>query len=193
MHCPVCRTLALNPTQLDSTLPAQSCAQCSGIWIASTDYWAWLDQQPEAISADSATAEAQAAAEDAKAKRCPGCGYLQLRYRIALDLPFMLDQCGHCNSFWLDQGEWAALRQRGLHTQLHKVTTDAWQRRLRQEASRRAWEAIYTEKFGADDYAEIRRVKDWLRQHPARQMLLAYLAHDDPYAIINAPSYGSSE
>jgi hypothetical protein len=61
------------------------------------------------------------------------------------------------------------------------VTGEAWQRALRQAASKRAWEAIYIDKFGADDYAEARRVKAWLRQHPARQMLLAYLVHEDPY------------
>ncbi|MFL5806535.1 MAG: hypothetical protein ACJ8CR_33010 [Roseiflexaceae bacterium] len=179
----MCRSHPLSPTQLDPTLPAQSCAACGGVWISSTNYWAWLDQRPDAPAISNTADDAQAVAGDAQAKRCPGCGYLQLRYRIALDLPFVLDQCGHCNSFWLDQGEWATLRQRGLHNQLHKVTTDAWQRKLRQETSRRAWQAIYTEKFGADDYAEIRRIKAWLSQHPARQMLLAYLAHDDPYII----------
>ncbi|MFO7167611.1 MAG: zf-TFIIB domain-containing protein [Chloroflexota bacterium] len=119
------------------------------------------------------------AADVARAKLCPHCGHLQLRYRVALDLDVVLDQCGHCNSFWLDRGEWAVLRQHGLHTQLHKITGAAWQRALRRAASERAWEAIYTAKFGAENYAEARRVLLEPCAHPARQMLPAYLARDD--------------
>ncbi|HET9222219.1 MAG TPA: zf-TFIIB domain-containing protein [Roseiflexaceae bacterium] len=182
MNCPVCSTHTLHTIQLEPALSALACANCRGLWIASTDYWAWLDQLAGGGLLAELSGDAPEVADVPTAKRCPGCGYLQLGYCIALDLGFALDQCGHCNSFWLDGGEWAALRQRGLHAQLHKVTGEAWQRSLRRAASRRTWEAIYTEKFGTDDYAEARRVKAWLQQHPARQMLLAYLAHEDPYS-----------
>jgi hypothetical protein len=48
---------------------------------------------------------------------------------------------------------------------------------------RRALERIYTERFGAEDYAEIRRVKAWLDAHAQRSSLLAYLSEEDPYRL----------
>jgi Zn-finger nucleic acid-binding protein len=179
MNCPTCRTVVLHPIQLEPTLGGRSCAQCHGISISSADYWAWLASQPALPGQVAIVEETLEVADVARAKLCPHCGHLQLSYRIALDLGFRLDQCGHCNSFWFDGGEWNALRLRGLHAQCHRVTGEAWQRRLRDEASRRAWDAIYVEKFGAPDYAEAQRVRSWLQQHPARQMLLAFLCRDD--------------
>jgi Zn-finger nucleic acid-binding protein len=164
---------------LESMLSAQTCHHCHGLFIASTDYWAWLEYHPTVISLDASYKDACEVNDSVRAKRCPGCGYLQLSYDIALDLTFGLDQCGHCNSFWLDRGEWAELRARGLHAKLHKITGEAWQRMLRKERSRLAQAAIYTEKFGVEGYAEARRIRAWLRAHPAHQMLRAYLLHDD--------------
>jgi Zn-finger nucleic acid-binding protein len=94
-------------------------------------------------------------------------------------LSFAIDQCGHCNSFWLDAGEWAALRAQGLHTQLHQVTGAAWQRKLGQEQHQQVRDTFYTEQLGTTDYAEARRVRAWLQRHRARDLLLAYLGHDD--------------
>ena len=182
MQCAICQTATLTPVQLDPTLPAQTCASCGGTWIASTAYWSWLEQRRGAAP-EPPPAEPLDVADVARAKRCPGCGYLLLSYPIAVGIPLHLDQCGHCNSFWLDRDEWAALRAAGLHDKLHKIAGEPWQRELRQERHRRAMRAIYAERFGADDYAEVQRVKAWLDAHPARSMLLAYLADADPYRL----------
>jgi Zn-finger nucleic acid-binding protein len=121
------------------------------------------------------------AVEPAKARCCSGCGHIALSYPLGHALPFRIERCGHCNSFWLDQGEWAALRQHGLHRQLHTLTNEPWQRQLRQAERRATWEAIYTARFGAEDYAEIQRVRAWLDAHPQRAMLLAFFTSPDPY------------
>jgi Zn-finger nucleic acid-binding protein len=183
MKCPVCTTTTLEPTQLEPTLLGQACRQCGGTWIASNQYWAWLDEQRLAPPELPAPGEPPAVDDVSRAKRCPGCGYLQLGYRIELDLPFQLDQCGHCNSFWLDRNEWAALRHRQLHGKLHRVSGEPWQRALRQEEHRRFMRSFYTAKLGAADYAEAQRVRAWLDQHPERAMLLAYLSNEDPYRV----------
>jgi len=60
-------------------------------------------------------------------------------------------------------------------------TCEPWQRRLCAEERRVTWEAIYTARFGAEDYAEIRRIRGWLSEHPQQAMLLAFLASPDPY------------
>lgn len=181
MNCPLC-ALPLHRIILEPHLPAHTCLQCNGVWIASSDYWAWLEQP--AVSYDPTRAEAPTPARDpARAKRCPGCGHIVLSYPVNRALPFRIDQCGHCNSFWLDRGEWDVLRQQQLHRLLHKITNEPWQRQLRAEERRATWEAIYTARFGADDYAEIQRIRAWLTAHPQRAMLLAFLTSPDPYNL----------
>jgi hypothetical protein len=44
-------------------------------------------------------------------------------------------------------------------------------------------EEIYLSRFGADDYAEITRIRAWLQAHPKRPELLAYLTDKDPFAV----------
>ena len=56
---------------------------------------------------------------------------------------------------------------------------EPWQRRLRRAEHHVRMDVIYRAKFGAADYAEVRRVKAWLDAHPQRQALRAYLNAED--------------
>jgi hypothetical protein len=38
-------------------------------------------------------------------------------------------------------------------------------------------------KFGAEDYEKARKIREWLKDHPQKNMLLAFLQSDDPYKI----------
>ena len=180
MRCPICSDATLALVQLAPQLPAYACPHCAGVWIASSDYWAWLELPADAAPAGIGSA-LEAVAEPEGARRCAGCGHIQLRYPIARDLPFRLDQCGHCNSFWLDRHEWSVLHERGLHRRLHQITNGPGQRRLREEERRATWEQIYAARLGTEDYSEIQRVRAWLTGHPRQAMLLAYLSSPDPY------------
>ncbi len=153
MRCPICPNSTLALIALEAQLPGHTCLRCGGVWVASSDYWAWLERPTEDSPAETEPGT-QPTGKAPGARRCAGCGHIMLRYPVARDLPFQLDQCGHCNSFWLDCGEWALLRERGLHRRLHQITNAPWQRQLRQESQRAAWEQIYTERFGTEDYAE---------------------------------------
>jgi hypothetical protein len=42
---------------------------------------------------------------------------------------------------------------------------------------------LYLQKFGEDDYQHVRKVREWLENHPKRGMLLAFLQADDPYKV----------
>ncbi|MCL4211593.1 MAG: zf-TFIIB domain-containing protein, partial [Phycisphaerales bacterium] len=110
-----------------------------------------------------------------KAKLCPECGHLMIRYRVAHDIDFQVDRCNHCNGVWLDRDEWEVLRRQGLHRDLHRVFSEPWQLRLRQEEAQQALEAIYERKLGTEVYHEIRRIRAWIDGHPERSTLLAYL------------------
>jgi Zn-finger nucleic acid-binding protein len=182
MACAECRTVELQQIALEPGLPAYACPACEGIWIASTHYWEWLDKHgPTLPEKPACAAPPLPVVETRRAKICPGCGHILIKYRVGHDITFSLDQCGHCNSFWFDKNEWQVLKSRNLHDEVHKMFTAPWQRRIREEESRRTWQQIYTERFGEQDYADIRRIKAWIDQHPERQSLLAYLVSENPY------------
>jgi Zn-finger nucleic acid-binding protein len=182
MKCPVCETTEMLSTYLEKTLPAHTCPTCGGIWVASTHYWTWLEEHSALLPKEPDNAVSPSPTTDMKrAGICPWCGHLLLKYKVAHDIPFTLDQCGHCNSFWFDKHEWEALKSRNLHNAVHKVFTDPWQRRLREEESQHHWQAFYLQKFGTADYAEIQRIRAWLQQHPERDRLIAYLINENPY------------
>jgi len=181
--CPVCKSASLQRISLEPALEAYHCESCGGHWIASLHYWQWLETlhfpPPEITSAEVALP----VAEHTQAKQCPWDGHIILRHEIGNDVPFYLEQCGWCNSFWLDRNKWEVLRSRNLHVRLHKISTDAWQRQIRYARRKRYWQATYTQKFGAEEYARLQELKRWLDQHPDRRHVLTYLAREDPYDL----------
>ena len=53
--------------------------------------------------------------------------------------------------------------------------TEQWQNEARREEARQQLAQMYERRFGADDYAELKRVRQWLDEHPHKQEILAYL------------------
>ena len=183
MKCAVCKTDTLQPVTLEAGLQAHVCSTCGGTWIVSSDYWAWREAHGPDLPEQPAAGAPQPVAETETARACPTCSHILLKFRVGHDVPFTLDHCGNCNGVWFDRQEWDMLRQRNLHDDLHSLFTTSWQRRVRQEEHRQVLERIYTERFGAEDYAELRRIRVWLDGHPQRSSLLAYLSERDPYKL----------
>ncbi len=181
MNCAVCHTPTLQPITFANGLPVSRCPTCLGTWVASADYWAWRDRQgPRLPEVPAPDVEPWPGGEEGL-RLCPTCGHVMRRYHIGTGVPFPLDHCEQCNGVWFDAQEWEVLEARNLHDKLPQFFTDAWQRQVRQADHRRHMTAIYTERFGADDYAEVRRIRAWLDAHPQRSFLLTYLSSDDPY------------
>jgi Zn-finger nucleic acid-binding protein len=122
--------------------------------------------------------------ESNQASLCPDCGRILRRYKIWPDILFYLDRCGGCNGVWLDQAEWQTLGQRNQYHCLHLFFTEPWQRRLREEETRRRFEKIYKDKFGATDYERIKEIRIWLDAHPQGAALLADLLDNEPYRTL---------
>jgi hypothetical protein len=61
--------------------------------------------------------------------------------------------------------------------------TRPYQELLRQTEAAAQMEKLYRQKFSAEDYARIKEIYAWLRPHPQRAMLLAFLQANDPYHI----------
>jgi Zn-finger nucleic acid-binding protein len=181
IKCPVCLDVLLSDQLLDEQLSAKRCARCGGSWLHAQDYWDWLERQKNG-SASSAPVEPTSVvpapvviADATLARRCPECGHFLTHAKVGHGVLFHLDRCGTCGGLWFNAGEWPALRERQLHTQVHFVFSAAWQARIVREELMVAREAIVREKIGAADLDEIKRVKQWLDAHPHRAELYAYL------------------
>jgi Zn-finger nucleic acid-binding protein len=181
MKCPVCRTETFQPCQLSNGLDAHQCQKCSGIWIASLNYFAWLRQLNKPFPDIAPGAETFPAWDIAQAKICPDCGHLLTRYKIWPNIEFFLDHCGSCNGIWFDCDEWQVIETHNLHDDLNQVFTKPWQRKIKEDEGRQVLEKVYLERFGADDYARVREIRAWIQSHPQSAMLLAYLYAKDPY------------
>lgn len=46
MQCLICSPFSLQQVMLEEHLVAYQCHKCAGIFISSTNYWAWLDSHP---------------------------------------------------------------------------------------------------------------------------------------------------
>jgi hypothetical protein len=63
------------------------------------------------------------------------------------------------------------------------MLTSFWQAKAQKEARKKHLEQIYTNRFGADDYMEVKRIRAWLDNHLNKQDLIAYLTDKDPYNV----------
>lgn len=183
MRCPVCRDILLDPITLQDGLPARQCSRCKGVSISSNVYLAWRRTLAREYPPKDGAIDIDPSWEVKELKLCPDCGHIMARYKIFPDTDFYIDRCRNCNGIWLDQHEWDVLIDRNLHDNLNEFFTRPWQDNLRAAETHNHLEQIYLERLGDDDYENVKQVRDWLKDHPMRGMLLAYLEADDPYKL----------
>jgi Zn-finger nucleic acid-binding protein len=181
MRCPACNTVDLTLVYLESNLPSHHCTGCEGHWVSSSEYETWLKRHGETLPEKPFQGTPLHVPDHGKAKLCPECGRILIKYGVWHGLNFTLEQCGHCHGVWFDKNEWESLKQRNLHDEVHKVFTASWQTQARKEERKWNLERIYLNRFGSKDYMEIKRIREWICLHPRRQELLAFLNDVDPY------------
>ena len=106
-----------------------------------------------------------------------------LKFKFSSGLNHGLDVCIHCEDVWLDRGEWEYLKVRQIHGELPSIFTDPWQRRLRVERTEQALETEWLRKLGEKEFAEAERVHKWLRDHPKRDALVAFVTNKNSYRL----------
>jgi len=183
MKCPVCRTHILGQITLVENLPANQCPNCEGIWIDSNAYLAWWKGKGADLPQTQAEAKIELASDVNELKLCPNSGHIMRRYKIFPDTEFYLDRCGHCNGIWFDKNEWDVLVERNLHDNVNEFFTRPWQDEIHTAEVHNHMDTLYLEKFGPDDYEYIKQVREWLKDHPKKNMLLAFLQANDPYKV----------
>ena len=178
MQCPSCKTDTLTADTLEAGLPCHACTTCSGVLLSLPTYSNWLDRNQNAITnADPATPPFESA-DSTRALRCPKCQRIMLKFRVAVDCSHTLDFCFTCGEVWLDAGEWGYLKNQGLHAQLRSMTTDTWQRHIREASSARLRREKLIETLGQDAFPVVEEFRQWLEQHPRRDDILRYLNAD---------------
>ena len=178
MKCPACNTPDLRPTMIEQLLPAMGCEQCKGSLVGLLYYRHWAEKhKPQQET--SAPAEVTEAPDDSSsALHCPKCHRIMTKYRLSGTVNNRLDVCTICDEAWLDGGEWELLEQLQLSDKLPSVFTDAWQRKLRTEASERTRQEILRRTVGAEDANKVEALRIWLNGHPAKSTILTYLYRD---------------
>jgi len=183
MNCPVCKSHKLVSKTLETDLNALNCPGCAGNFIRGTEYWKWLEKHGPNLPERPPEGEDLSVGERGNYIDCPECNFRMVKYLVGHGLAFTLDHCEGCKGIWLDNNEWEALRKRNLHDDLHAMLTSFWQATARKEERKKKFEQIYTSRFGAADYEEIKRIRAWLDEHRHKQYLLAYLTDADPFDV----------
>ncbi|MGK7924001.1 MAG: zf-TFIIB domain-containing protein [Spirulina sp.] len=182
MKCPVCRTSELTSVNLEEYLQAQTCPQCEGNWISAEDYQQWLDKHGETLPQKEPEISFDLK-DNTKAKLCPQCQRILIKYKVGHGVDFFLDHCSSCNGVWFDKNEWKALKERNLHDEVHYIFTKSWQKKIRDEEVREMLDSMYVTKFGKETYEEAKRIRAWLEEQPETMTLLAFLGDENPYEL----------
>jgi Zn-finger nucleic acid-binding protein len=176
MKCPACKSHTTNPTTLACGLQALACTSCDGQWVKSFEYWRWRDQQGDAAPAEAALQNIpETDADSAHAMMCPECSTLLSRYQVGHGVSFYVDRCGRCGGMWFDKNEWDVLVAHDLHTDAHFISSAPWQAEIVKAARAEARDKTLAKKLGAERYAALVAVKEWLDTHPQRSAALAFL------------------
>jgi Zn-finger nucleic acid-binding protein len=182
MKCPVCKDNLLQATNLDLGMPAFRCDRCDGVLIPANDYLAWLKDRDVNAHLDN-TVVPSSPMDVLSPKFCPSCNRIMRRFKVLPNVDLYLDQCSQCNGVWCDKNEWAWLVANDLQGKINLLFTQPWQTRLQEQETKRALEKMYMEKFGAADYGKVKEIWNWLKSHPQRDMLVAYLQAENPYKM----------
>ncbi len=176
MHSPRDRKATLERTELEPGLACHVCPTTGGHWIDGDAYWAWLRAQPGRLPEKPADGSEVRAVDDADdALISPRNGRVMRKFEVGRGLRFRIDFDAASGGFWLDGGEYEALKARNLHDELNLIASDEWQRALRADRSREAARARLREVLGGADYERLEATIDWIEGHPHGDLLLAEL------------------
>jgi Zn-finger nucleic acid-binding protein len=181
LNCPVCKKTEMVSIELEPHLSSFNCPTCDGHWIEGREYWKWIETHRTKVAEIIHEEESLSLAEPGTPLDCPECRFRMVKYLVGRGLDFTVDHCHGCKGIWLDRNEWEALRKRNLHDDLHSIFTSFWQSGAQREDQKKRMEQIYLDRFGADDYEEIKRIRSWLEPKTNREELIAYLTDRDPF------------
>ena len=177
MKCCSCHTGTLLPTRFDDGPACYQCNNCNGALLSLSPYLDWV-KSANAAAVQPAASFDMDSVDTKKALSCPKCSRIMLRYNALADKAHGLDYCFHCEEVWLDPGEWLYLKGKGLHTRITSISTDAYQRRLREQASRDAALQRFRASIGDEAFDATETFRTWLAGQPHKAQILRHLANE---------------
>ncbi len=176
LRSPVDSNVTLQSEEIEPGLIAYRCSTSGGVWIPLQSFLAWKENRQPA-STEPAADYAPVTADDSKRRSliCPESGRLLIRYKVGHGLNFYIDRSPMTGGIWLDQGEWEALKSRGLHVELNHIFTASYQRQVRAAESEQALDQAFRTRIGAEDFARASDFKAWLATHPERRSIFCFL------------------
>lgn len=175
MKCPLCDNAIMNSKTLEENLNVKTCNKCGGYWISSSEYFKWLSKHANVKTNNPFNEISLHVENSTKAKLCPDCGHILIKYKVGHGIDFRLDCCNSCNGVWLDKNEWEILKGRNFHEEINRIFTTEWQNEVKTEELKSSMEKIELDKFGTKDYKKIKDIKDWIDKHPKKSFILAFL------------------
>ena len=175
MLCPSCKTIALAPDILENSVPCDTCPQCSGVLLSLVSQTDEVVTQ-EAGSDVSIENQESEIADSKRALCCPQCQRIMVKFKVTADAAHSLDFCFGCAKVWLDSGEWTYLKSLGLHRRIRSITTDSWQRRLREEAGLKLRIEKFRLSVGQEAFSVVEEFRLWLSAQPKRDEILLHLS-----------------
>ena len=175
-HCPACRSTSLSHRELESALHVRSCHQCHGVWIPVESYGRWYQKQTMQPITDQSQDSDPVDIGPSPLRRCPDCTSILGRYRVGHGAHFTIDRCANCRGVWLDAAEWDALKSRNLHVRMHGLFDPAWQAKARRIERDLEEAKQQLDLLGQPDYQRVCDFRDWLREHPRRDLIWSILA-----------------
>jgi len=180
MRCPVCLNTELKLQDIDRGLSAGVCLSCNGRWISLQSYQAWLEfEDHEQVKAEENN-KAGSVPNNDRARICPKCKRILTKYKIAVESALNIDRCTICSGVWLDEADWATLKNKKLHLALDKIFTDHWQNEIRLDDTKVALAGINREKFGRENFELVRSFKKWVFEQKNPEEILSYLSDSSP-------------
>lgn len=176
LSCPSCSEETRLKLHREENQPlVHRCESCSGHWLSWDDYFDWLSKQSEKLPIREDGSLDVEDEDMAKARICPECHVILVRYKIGHGTSFHLDYCRRCNGVWFDAQEWEVIRSKNLHDKVNTFFTRAWQTTIRHEAVNRRLDDMFRRRLGDVDYRRVTAFKSWLDSQSAKSSILAFL------------------
>ncbi|MBF7073410.1 zf-TFIIB domain-containing protein [Glaciecola sp. MH2013] len=182
MNCTSCKKGLLQPSFIDGLFRAHTCNNCGGNWILVEDFVTWKEKNPEHEFEECSEWSEEDTADTTSALLCPITGSIMRKFKVSAKTSHRIDYSNAVGGIWLDSGEWELLKAEGIAGTLNNVLTQSWQNKIREKSSTNNFADIYESKFGEDNYAKVKEIREWLNSQPQKSDLRSYLLAENPYS-----------
>lgn len=179
MQCPKCKKMELQDGMLSDNLSVKWCAECSGIWIPTSQYQAWQEyqrrwaqQNPEPVDQD---IDFIPSPYDSRAALCPECSNYLSRAKVPFKNPFYIERCMSCGGIWCDNGEWEMLEYLGFQSEIEQMFSSAWQAKQREQNLAQKERDALVNKLGPDIADYVFQLAEVLKDHPYGDFAASYM------------------